>query len=68
MGGISVKENFEVNVVPLTIQLSSRFFKKTMAFFFPGRHVEKEKEEQAASAISDDTLKSMLIAAQYVDC
>nr|XP_054749338.1 bridge-like lipid transfer protein family member 2 isoform X1 [Lytechinus pictus] len=56
VGGISVQENFEVNVVPLTIQLTNRFFKKVMAFFFPGRSVDHDGPV-SASAFSDDTLK-----------
>lgn len=38
-----MKEHFEVNVVPLTIQLMYQFFKRMMGFFFPGRNVEEEE-------------------------
>ncbi|XP_072163323.1 bridge-like lipid transfer protein family member 2 [Diadema setosum] len=60
VGGISMQENFEVNVVPLTIQLTNRFFKKTMAFFFPGRHMEPDgasAPSASSSATNEDILK-----------
>lgn len=34
---------YQVNVVPLTIQLMYQFFKRMMGFFFPGRNVEEEE-------------------------
>uniref|UniRef100_A0A1A8IJQ0 KIAA0100 n=2 Tax=Nothobranchius TaxID=28779 RepID=A0A1A8IJQ0_NOTKU len=54
VGGISVKEHFEVNVVPLTIQLMYQFFKRMMGFFFPGRNVEEEE-------VTDEEDKSKMV-------
>ncbi|XP_010863616.2 protein KIAA0100 isoform X3 [Esox lucius] len=54
VGGISVKEHFEVNVVPLTIQLMYQFFKRMMGFFFPGRNVEEEE-------VADEEDKSRMV-------
>ncbi|XP_022101959.1 protein KIAA0100-like isoform X3 [Acanthaster planci] len=56
VGGISVQENFELSVVPLTIQLTYKFFKKMMGFFFPGRNVDQESipEEQGKGGGDDE--------------
>ncbi|XP_027718336.1 protein KIAA0100 homolog [Vombatus ursinus] len=54
VGGISVKEHFEVNVVPLTIQLTHQFFHRMMGFFFPGRSMEDEE-------VGDEEDKSKLV-------
>uniref|UniRef100_A0A8C5LG97 Bridge-like lipid transfer protein family member 2 n=1 Tax=Jaculus jaculus TaxID=51337 RepID=A0A8C5LG97_JACJA len=54
VGGISVKEHFEVNVVPLTIQLTHQFFHRMMGFFFPGRNVEDDE-------VGDEEDKSKLV-------
>jgi hypothetical protein len=40
VGGISVKEHLEVNVIPLTLGLTYAFFKKMLKFFFPDRDAE----------------------------
>ena len=37
VGGISVKEHFEINVAPLTIGLTKKFYNTMVAFCFPGR-------------------------------
>ena len=44
VGGISVKKHLEVNVVPLTIQLTTRFYTTVMSFFFPGKSVDSDDE------------------------
>lgn len=44
----------QVNVVPLTIQLTHQFFHRMMGFFFPGRSVEEEE-------VGDEEDKSKLV-------
>ncbi|XP_033627571.1 protein KIAA0100-like isoform X2 [Asterias rubens] len=58
VGGISVQENFELSVVPLSIQLTHKFFKKMMGFFFPGRYVDQDPPEEQSKG-GDDDLESM---------
>ena len=53
VGGIPVYDHFEVNVVPITIQLTYRFYKTVMGFFFPGRNIDVDDNQ---SKISDFTL------------
>ncbi|XP_071446897.1 protein hobbit isoform X2 [Hetaerina americana] len=40
VGGISVKEHFEINVVPMTIALTKQFFNTMFKFCFPERDPE----------------------------
>ncbi|XP_014240236.1 protein KIAA0100 [Cimex lectularius] len=40
VGGISVKEHFEINLVPLTIGLTKKFYSKMLKFCFPERDGE----------------------------
>ena len=49
VGGISVKDHFEINVVPLTIGITQSFFKKIMAFCFPDREAAAASAEAAAA-------------------
>lgn len=46
VGGISIKEHFEVNVVPLVIRLTARFYCTTMAFFFPDKNNDGEEDDE----------------------
>ena len=37
VGGISIKQHLEVNVIPLVFQLTARFYTAMMQFFFPDK-------------------------------
>ncbi|XP_015914174.1 protein hobbit [Parasteatoda tepidariorum] len=55
VGGISIKEHLEVNLVPITIGLTEALYKAMLKFFFPGRDTEKgddhsEDEEPVSSS------------------
>uniref|UniRef100_A0A182PN84 Fmp27_GFWDK domain-containing protein n=1 Tax=Anopheles epiroticus TaxID=199890 RepID=A0A182PN84_9DIPT len=49
VGGISVKEHFEINVVPITIQISKKFYNTMLKFCFPDRD-----EADAADELDGD--------------
>ena len=42
VGGIPVKEHFEVNVAPIQIQMTYQFYKAVMEFFFPDKNVDMD--------------------------
>lgn len=44
VGGIAVKEHFEVNLAPLQIQMTYQLFKKVMEFFFPDKDIDKDDQ------------------------
>uniref|UniRef100_A0A146MBQ1 UPF0378 protein KIAA0100 n=5 Tax=Lygus hesperus TaxID=30085 RepID=A0A146MBQ1_LYGHE len=49
VGGISVKEHFEINLVPLTIGLTKKFYNKMIKFCFSERDAEDESEDGEAA-------------------
>ncbi|OWF48647.1 protein KIAA0100-like isoform X2 [Mizuhopecten yessoensis] len=48
VGGIAVKEHFEVNVVPMQIQLTHHFFKTMMTFFFPDKNIDEDTHDDVS--------------------
>lgn len=45
VGGISVKEHFEINVVPITIAITKKFYSTMLKFCFPDRDTTAYVEE-----------------------
>ena len=45
VGGISVRDHFEINIAPLTLAITAHFYKRMMNFAFP---------EKDADALEDD--------------
>ena len=42
VGGIPVTEHLELNIIPLGVCLTARFYKTIHTFFFPKMEVEEE--------------------------
>ena len=52
VGGISVRDHFEINIAPLTINITAQFYKRMMNFAFPEKdadHLEDEYEIEKKS-------------------
>jgi len=45
VGGISVKEHFEINVVPITIAITKKFYSTMLKFCFPDRDTTAYADE-----------------------
>lgn len=50
VAGISVKDHFEVNVVPLKVQLTQQFYGRMFEFFFPSRMVQEDGPQDSEMA------------------
>ncbi|GAB0095576.1 KIAA0100 [Sergentomyia squamirostris] len=58
VGGISVKEHFEINVVPINIAITKKFYRTMMKFCFPDRdssEVDVDDIDDTASTTSGST-------------
>ncbi|XP_045785889.1 protein KIAA0100 [Maniola jurtina] len=58
VGGISVKEHFEVNIVPIRIGLTKKFFNTMLKFCFPERDPDAMEEGDEEGEGSTSTLRS----------
>jgi hypothetical protein len=59
VGGISVKEHFEINVVPITICITKKFYTTMLKFCFPDRDTSAYDElDDAKSTTSKKSSKS----------
>ncbi|KAG7307371.1 hypothetical protein JYU34_007556 [Plutella xylostella] len=64
VGGISVKEHFEVNIVPIKIGLTKKFFNTMLKFCFPER--DPETIESIDAEDDDGTLRAGASTASLV--
>jgi len=46
VGGLIVRDHFEINIAPLTIAITAHFYKKMMNFFFPEQIEEEEVDRK----------------------
>ncbi|XP_055373341.1 protein hobbit [Condylostylus longicornis] len=63
VGGISVKEHFEINVAPITIAITKKFYNTMMKFCFPDRDAsETETDADVDDAASTTSTSQRSIA------
>lgn len=59
VGGLSVKEHFEINVVPITLAITRKFYSTMLKFCFPDRDTSEteamEELDDGAASISGST-------------
>jgi len=67
VGGIAVLDHFEVNVVPLSISLTHAFYKKIVAFAFPGesarRSGSKKKRDDVNGRSNNHRVQQSVVVA-----
>jgi len=68
VGGISVKDHFEINVSPLTIGITAHFFKKMIIFAFPEKDAEVNQEEFEMEKKQKKKNRKSKNANFYVEC
>jgi len=57
VGGISIKQHLEVNVVPLVIQMTARFYTALNQFFFPDKdHDDDDDDDDDGSDDEEDLM------------
>ncbi|XP_023323171.1 protein KIAA0100 isoform X4 [Eurytemora carolleeae] len=68
VGGISVKDHFEINVSPLTIGITAHFYKKMMTFAFPEKDAEIIDEDFEIEKKQKKKLRKSKNTNFYVEC
>ena len=65
VGGISVKAHFEINLKPMTINITQNFYKKIMAFCFPEKAEQDEAELQKQKELKQEKKKKNKKSASF---
>merc|ERR1719244_1564269 len=68
VGGISVRDHFEINIAPLTICITAHFYKKMMNFAFPEKDTEQLEEDYEDDKRQKKKNKKAKNTSFYVAC